>query len=332
MSELDDSSSDSVEYHGEPKERQPIVAVLMTLFCPGLGYMYAGQMLKGITVNLLFLLMLETFVIVFSILKFFPLLPMLVLVAAWIVFSGFAAANVVRQSTDEEPYVLKGYNHWTIYAVVFLLSYAVPIFATAHFISRYLLGVEQIESSAMYPTIQPGDAVLIDLSAYRNRVPRRGDLVAVRPDGGEDEALVLRVVGVENDVIRIEGETVFVNNEPLERSRLEDQSLRVPSLDDEGDLLAMVEHNNGNRYVISVSPRAFSAHSMAPTKLSANELFVMADNRSQVPTHSEKRIRDSRDFGTVTLDHIQGEPLYIAWSTDPQRGETRFERIGLRTQ
>ncbi len=330
MSDTGDSSSESLEYHGETRERRPMVAALMTLLCPGLGYMYTGQMLKGITVNLMFLLMLETFVIVFSILKFFPLLPMLVLVLAWIVFSGFAAHSVVRESRDDEPYVLKGYNHWTIYAVVFLLTYAVPIFATGHFISQYLLGVERIESSAMYPTIQAGDAVLIDLSAYRNRVPRRGDLVAVQPRD-RDETLVLRVVGVENDVIRIEGETVFVNNEPLERSRLEDQSLRVPSLDDEGDLLAMVEHNNGNRYVISVSPKAFSSHSMAPTKLAANELFVMADNRSQVPANGEKRIRDSRDFGTVTLGAIEGEPLYIAWSTGPD-GSTRVERIGLLTQ
>lgn len=324
-----DSSSEPIEYLGETRRRHPAVALAMSLLCPGLGYMYAGQILKGVTINLLFLLTLETFVIVFSILKFFPLLPMLVLVAAWVVFTGFAAAGVLRRIRGEENYLLRGFNHWTIYSVVFVLTYAAPILGTAHFISRYLLGFDEIESAAMYPTLQAGDVALIDKSAFRNRVPRRGDLVAVQLD--EDRpALVLRVVGVENDVIRIEGETVFVNNEPLERSHLDDTALRVPSLDGEADLLAMVEENNGNRYVISVSPKAFVANSMPPTKLESNELFVLADNRSQVPARGSARIRDSRDFGPVKLDDVDGEPLYIAWSS--QAGSTRWGRIGLRTQ
>lgn len=334
MSQSLDSSSDAIEYHGETKDRRPAVAVLLTFLCPGLGYMYTGHLLKGITVNLLYLLALETFVIVFSILKFFPLLPMLVLVAGWAVFTALASVSVlnhVKQNEEGETYLLKGYNHWTIYAVVFVLTYALPIFATGHFISSYLLSLERIESSGMYPTLQAGDVAMIDLSAYRNRVPRRGDLVAVRPDDVVDDALVLRVVGVENDVIRIEGETVFVNSEPLERRKLNDTALRVPSMDGEGDLLAMmVEENNGNRYVISVSPKAFLAHSMPPTKLAANEFFVLADNRSQVPANGEKRIRDSRDFGAVELSEVAGEPLYIAWSSDAEGA--RWERIGLRTQ
>lgn len=322
-------SAEPIEYVGETKPRHRGVAVALSIVCPGIGYMYTGHLLKGITVNLLFLLILETFVIVFSILKFFPLLPLVVVGAAWAVFTGFVTASVLRQVGAEEPYVLRGYNHWTIYSVVFVLTYAAPILGTAQFISQYLLGFDDIGSAAMYPTLQVGDVALVDKSAFRTNPPRRGELVAVRTEPGA-RPLVLRVVGVEDDIIRIEGETVFVNHEPLERSQLDDTALRVPSLDGEGDLLAMVEENDGNRYVISVSPKAFIAHSMPPTKLAANELFVLADNRSQVSAKGPERIRDSRDFGPVTLEDVAGGPLYIAWSSDP--GGTRFERIGLRTQ
>ncbi len=323
-------SSDSIEYLGETKPRHRGVAVALTLICPGIGFMYAGQLLKGVTVNLLFLLLLETFVIAFSILKFFPLLPMIVLALAWIVFTAFAAAAVVGQIQGTEgPYVLRGYNHWTIYSLVFVLSFLAPVLGTAHFMSRYLVGLTRTDSAAMYPTLHVGDVALIDKSAFRNRPPRRGDLVAVKPHG-QDPVLVLRVVGVANDVIRIEGETVFVNNEPLERTELADTALRVPSLDGEGDLLAMVEENNGNRYVISVSPRAFVAHSVPPTKLEHNELFVLADNRSQIRADGHAKVRDSRDFGPVALSAVDGEPLYIAWSTHD--AGTRWSRIGLRTQ
>lgn len=326
---MSQSSSEQIEYLGETKARRPAVAVALSILCPGLGYMYAGQLLKGVTVNLMFLLLLETFVIVFSILKFFPLLPMLVLIAGWIVFTGFVSASVLKETRNDEPYVLRGFNHWTIYSVVFVLSYAAPILATAHFISQYLLGLNRIESAAMVPTLQVGDMALVDKSAFRNGAPKRGDLVAVQLNE-TDPVHVLRVVGVENDIIRIEGENVFVNNEPLNRTELDDTAMRVPSLDGEGDLLAMVEENHGNKYVISVSPKAFIAHSMPPTKLAEDEVFVLADNRSQVPAQGRARIRDSRDFGAIKSDQVTGQPLYIAWSSDASG--TNWERIGLQTQ
>lgn len=320
-----DGTSD-IEYRGETKPRVPRVGVLLTILCPGLGYMYVGQFLKGLTITLLFLLMLETAVVVFSILKFFPLLPFLVVVTAWLVFTGFVAHDVARKCREED-YLLKGYNHWTIYATVFVLSYLVPIYATVHFMSRYLVGFDRVESIAMVPTIHADDVVLVDKSAYRNRTPRRGDLVAFRRDG---DSFVLRVVAVEGDVVRIEGETVIVNSEPLERAELTDLSSRVPLLEGEGDLLAMVETNHGSAYVISVSPKAYSAHSIPPRKLDDGELFVLADNRSQVSLRGRARIRDSRDFGPISIDEVTGEPLYIAWSSHDDG--TRWARIGLRTQ
>lgn len=333
---VDVDPDDSTEYLGETKARRRAVALALTLLCPGLGLMYVGQLLKGVTINLIFLLVLEAFVIVFSILKFFPLLPAMVVVLAWVVFTTFVGAAVAdKLPKDGEEYLLRGYNHWTIYAVVYVLTFAAPIGVTAQFVSRYLLGFEGIASAAMYPTLKVGDVALVDKSAFRNHAPQRGDLVTVSAHG-TGAGLVLRVVGVADDIIRIEGQTVFVNNEPLEREELAEDALRGPSLDGEGDLLAMVEENHGNRYVISVSPKAYVADSIPPTKLAADELFVLADNRAQVP-HGMKgqrdqgaRIRDSRDFGTVHRDEVIGRPLYIAWST----GATgvRWDRIGLRTQ
>ena len=332
MARRSDEPSSSVEediYLGETSPRHTAMAWGMTLLSPGLGYVYTGQLLKGVTVNLGFLLCVATFVITFSILKFFPLLPMLVLIATWAVFVAFAGAAATRVASRDEPYILRGFNHWTIYSIVFVLTFAAPLLGTAHFIGTYLLGFEPVTSAAMYPTLQTGDVAMIDRSAFRNRQPARGDLVAVAPDGS-GKALVLRVVGVPGDLIRIEGEEVFVNKEPLQRSQLEEDAMRVPSIDGDADLLAMVEENNGNRYVISVSPKALIAASVPPTKLDDDEVFVMADNRSQVPTDGRERIRDSRDFGTVRMAEVAGEPVYVAWST--HQGTTRWERIGLRAQ
>lgn len=319
-------SAEAIEYEGEPLKRSRTVGIVLSFLSPVLGYMYVGQLLKGITVTLLFLLLLEAFVIFFSVLKFFPFLPGLVVVATWLVFSLLVARDVASNIDESDEYVGKQYNHWMFYGLVFLVAYALPIYATGRFLARYLVGFVQVDHALMYPTIQPGDTVMIDRSAYRNGTPGRGDLVVL--DARGEGVRILRVVGVEGDIVRIEGETVYVNEEPLERSQLEKDEVTTRTVSiEKDDLLALVEHNHGERYVISVSPRARVLVNTAD-EVSNGELYVLADNRSHMPRNEQKF--DSRSFGPVSSERILGRPIYIAWSD--ASGDNWYERIGLRTQ
>ena len=45
--------NDMALYLGEPKQRQPWVAFFMTLVCPGLGALYLGRLLKGVSICLM---------------------------------------------------------------------------------------------------------------------------------------------------------------------------------------------------------------------------------------------------------------------------------------
>lgn len=309
------------------------MAKVLTFLCPGLGYLYVGEFVRGITVNLLFLFMLELFIISWSVLKFFPLIPFAVLVVAWLVFASLAASNVGRKAEafDEDEYVLSGYNNWLIYAGVFLLTYVAPIGLSAQFATQNLWQFEQVETASMYPTLEPTDTALVDLNAFRLTAPRRGEVVAVQPPD-ENRIRFLRVVGVKGDIIRMEGDTLFVNEEPVGQAPLDEASA---SLDDGGDanLLAQVEFNQDERYVISVSPKAFTDMTMNPVKIGPKEFFVLADNRDKIPVgNASGKIRDSRNFGVVTADQLVGVPMYIAWSTDAENGGVRWKRIGLKVQ
>ena len=307
-------------YEGETKPRRQSVATILTFLCPGLGYMYTGQLLKGITVNLLFLLILECFVVVFAILKFFPLLPVAVLILAWFIFTTFVMASVARSIEPEtsERFVLKGYNHWTIYGLMFLFTYALPIFITGHFVNRYLLGSATLEAESMLPTLKGGDTVFIDRSAYRNKLPHQGDLVAVRSN---DETVVLRVVAVPNDIVQIEGERVIVNGAPLPTAEFDENPLS------DENMLAMVELNRDRKYPITLARRSFNAIKIDPIKIKSNQIYALADNRSLVDPKT-RRLRDSRHFGAIDDNDIVGEPLFIGWS-DSDDG-VRWDRIGLR--
>jgi signal peptidase I len=327
-------TTSNATYAGETKPRHRSTAILLTFLCPGLGYMYVGEFIKGLTVNLLFLLMLEVFLITFSVLKFFPLIPFIVLVVGWIVFASMIAVDIGRRAEDlGDDYVLAGYNHWTIYAVVYLLTFLVPIGLSLDFTTNHLWRLETVDTAAMYPTLEPGDTVLVDLNAFRDYAPARGDMVALEPPGSEAVEF-LRVVGVHEDIVRMEGNTLFVNDEAVDHSPLaEDQLPADAHLDDSEELLAWVEHNQGERYVISVSPRVYTELTMPPTRLEPDEYFLLADNRSQIPLgdDDEAAIRDSRNFDQIDGERLVGVPRYVFWSRDDD-GSVRWERIGLRVR
>lgn len=309
------------------------MARTLAFLCPGLGYLYVGEFVRGITVNLLFLFLLELFIIAWSVLKFFPHIPFLVFVAAWVVFSALAASSVGRKAEafGDDEYVLSGYNNWLIYAGVFLLSYVAPIGLSVQFATNNLWEFDAVETASMYPTLEPGDTALIDLSAFRLRPPERGEVVAVQPPD-ENAIRLMRVVGVQDDIIRMEGDTLFVNDQPVGQMPLDEQETE---LDDEGEanLLAHVEFNQDQQYVISVSPKSFTDMTMNPVKIGPKEFFLLADNRDKVPVGGASgNIRDSRNFGVVDAENLIGVPRYIAWSEDPESGAIRWDRIGLRVQ
>ena len=52
-----------------------------------------------------------------------------------------------------------------------------------------------VAGSSMEPTLRAGDRVLVDVWTYRQRPPRRGEIVLVRPEPGSS-ALVKRVTRI----------------------------------------------------------------------------------------------------------------------------------------
>ncbi len=303
------------KYDGETKPRSRFTATLLTFLCPGLGYMYTGQLYKGISINFAFLIMIECFVIVFTVMKFFPLLPGLVVLAAWIIFTLFALKSVLDAASKKSKYVLKGFNHWVMYSLVFLFTFALPLYLTKHFVTEYAVDFETMQNDGMFPTLRVGDTVLIDRSSFLKKDPQLGELVWVQLKDGN--RTILRVVGIGNDTLKMDRETVFVNEQHLLT-----QNLKTESALKEG-MLAMVEENRGASYVISSSPEVFSNIQMPPVKIADDHLFLLSDNRSQI---GKEKIQDSRDFGTISKSQILGKPMYIGWS---KQNQILWERIGL---
>ncbi|AWV88774.1 signal peptidase I [Bradymonas sediminis] len=321
-------------YSGEIKARKKSVAVLLTFLCPGLGSLYLGQMMRGLVINLLFLMALEIFVIAWSVTQFFPLPPFLVFVGGWLLFSTLLALENMRRIDEIEPYILRGYNHWTLYLVTFLLTFLLPIALTLNFGAKNLWHFEPVHTNAMYPTIQAGDLVLTDRNAFRAAPPSVGDIVAVKTTKGPSHDF-LRIVAQPDDIIEMEGQALTINENEVRQAPLQPEEVVGAHLDEASELRPMVEHNRDQRYVIATSPNTFSGYILPPNQLSENAYFLLADNRSQTPDFIAKGVhndpRDSRNFGPVGSNDFRGVPRYILWSRGPD-GSVRWDRIGLRVR
>lgn len=334
---LDDGSvgEDDDFYAGETSARSKTVATLLACTCPGLAYWYIGRALKGVTVNLGFVLMLEAFVIAIALVNFFPLLPMMVLLLSWCVFCVLVVLDV-REEIEEKQlastYILKGYNHGIAYAMVALVTFFAPILVSLDLTEKNLVTVVTMETAAMYPSLLPGDTVWLDRHGFDEDGVKLGDVVAIQADVSDAPTHILRVTASQGDMLRVvDGEMLYLNDTRLEKEPREFVPKGLLG-EPPKSMMTMVEQNQDAIYPIAYARGTTMRSSVPPLKLEEGEVFLLADNRSLAPLDptSDKTGRDSRDFGPRKAEQIQGAPRYIFWSSSPETGDVRWDRIGLR--
>ncbi len=309
------------------QRRRTVTAIASSMAAPGLPLIYTGRLLAGLVINLTFVLVVLVFVIATTLLQFFPLFPGLVLVVTWLVLCGLSASKAVELITRSKARHHLGYQHPLLYALIALLTFLAPLAITSHFTARHLLTIVPVEHPTMLPQTQPGDHLLIDRTIYESTPPSRGDLVAVRIPG-TDELAVLRVIGVPSDDIDMQGYTLSVNEQLFDYTPWDPQATFI----DEHHTELWIEHNHDQRYLISIIPGTRVDNAISNLELRQDQYFVLADNRSAFATGEESSLRsDSRNFGAISADDIEGRPMYVAWSTSPDTGAPRWERIGLPT-
>ena len=102
---------------------------------------------------------------------------------------------------------------------------------------------------SMSPVLKNGDVVLINRIVYDARKPKRGEIIAFRPNGNENaHYCIKRVVGLPGETVQIKNGLVYIDGSPLKAPE---------GLD-----------------LVSLAGRAES-----PVLLSEDEYFLLGDNR-----------------------------------------------------
>lgn len=155
----------------------------------------------------------------------------------------------------------------------FLLILIVAFALVFGFVRPFVVEAFYIPSGSMIPTLEVGDRVLTNKFIYRFEDPERGDVVVFRSVEGGDEDLIKRVVGVPGDTVSVRDGTLFVNGEAQKEP-----------------------------YVNRDAP---DINTYGPMRVPDDSVFCMGDNRSNS--------RDSRFFGPVPYESIEGEAFVTFW-------------------
>ena len=140
-------------------------------------------------------------------------------------------------------------------------------------VKAFLLQQVKVEGTAMAPTLNDQDQLIVDKLRYRWQVPRRGDVVMMYFPLNPDKTFVKRVVGEEGDQIRIVGGQVYTNDVPNDDEQ-------VPA-----------EFRSHEDYGPQVVPQGY--------------YFVMGDHRNNSS--------DSRHWGFVPRKYIIAKVVYRWW-------------------
>lgn len=166
-----------------------------------------------------------------------------------------------------------------------LRGYALEIFETlvvfgAIFAAIYLFVAQfhKVSGNSMVPTFKSGDYLITEKVSYRFSTPKRGDIIVLKNPRDESEDFIKRIVALPGDTIKIENNSLFVNDQLIQENYL---PLQTPTRS--GAFLT-------EGTTIKVGP---------------NQYFVLGDNRS----HSS----DSREWGGVTKEEIVGRAFFRYW-------------------
>ena len=139
-----------------------------------------------------------------------------------------------------------------------------------------------VEGLSMWATLDDNDYLIANKIDYRLHAPQRGDIIILRPPTDNSKDFIKRVIGLPGERVLIRSGVVYINGRKL------DESSYLPE--------AWIAYTDW-------PPNNPSGQVMGP-----NQYFVMGDNRN--------RSQDSRIFGPITRDRIDGRAWFRIWPLD----------------
>jgi signal peptidase I len=139
-----------------------------------------------------------------------------------------------------------------------------------------------VEGLSMFATLDDNDYLIANKIDYRLHPPQRGDIIILRPPNNNSTDFIKRVIALPGERLLIRDGVVYIN---------------------------------GHRLIEPYLPEAWVVFNSWPapgntngTVIPPNQYFVMGDNRN--------KSQDSRYFGPIGRDRIDGRAWFRIWPLD----------------
>lgn len=182
--------------------KKPWIAVVLSLFCTGLGHLYYGRLARGIA---FFLAPLLLTLGIFGVATLAPstllllLLFLLVLLLPIVyLYAVLDAWRVAREASEEV--VPRRWQHPLLYAVLLVVGFVYPLVSVL-FLRAEVLQAFSIPQASMAPAIEPGDRVLVSKWGWVPEDARMGDVLVFRAAADCGRNYIKRVAGLPGDTV-----------------------------------------------------------------------------------------------------------------------------------
>jgi signal peptidase I len=176
-----------------------------------------------------------------------------------------------------------------------------------YLVIAFALQTVRVEGESMVPTLQNGDLLFANKISYHFHGPDRGDIVVLQPPESPNRDFIKRVVGLPNDIIKIDGHYV----DPKTPNAAPRAAVLI-KVDGKGGWQVLNEpylpDQKQDPWIDMVNCCDSSGRATAaPTELQIpkDQYFVMGDNRN--------RSSDSRSIGLIPRGNILGKAWIRIW-------------------
>ncbi len=294
-----------------PRRRSAIVALLLSLFGMGAGYLYLGRPKRALA---LIGWTLASIAVGFHGLGGWLASPLGFATYLMLAFAVLLAMviDTIFLARRSHGFVPRWFNRVAIYVL------PVIVWIGFSFLTQIpALGLQRtaktfiVPSGSMEPNLVPGDRFVADMNAYRRGTPRLGDVAIVRHASGN--VFIARIIGLPGERIALKDGIVHVDGRPVE-TRAAQAAPGGPQRTEErlGDGWRAMQHSHpGSRF------RTTPGVLLAP-----GHYFLMGDNRDN--SVDSRMSVDQGGLGPVPADALLGRGSFIYLSPDVARIGTRL--------
>lgn len=179
------------------------------------------------------------------------------------------------------PRPKKNWGKRIMFEIFDLLKVFAICFVIIYLLTTFIAKPIKIEGKSMYPTLDDGQIGITNLFAVQFLDVSRFDVVIIHNDE-RNEYWVKRIIGLPGETIEGKNDVIYINNEPIEQSFLDE---------------AYVKENSDKDNLFTSD--------FGPVTLGKDEYWLMGDNRI--------RSEDSRIHGPFKKSELVGKDVLVFW-------------------